>query len=158
MKGLVIALLTTYALGHRFVVEFEEANKSEGEQAMNALHESEKQLGAKMDTPLFTQKAKRIEAQHEVDYMESREFKKFEQEEKEEEDETAASIAEAKKEISDRELAEKKRQTNQAALESKQRQQMKQQLAEKKRETEWKKAQEEVQMENASFLQINHSK
>ena len=120
MKGIVFALLTTYALGHRFVVnEFAEANLSEADQAANALTESEKQLGAKMDTPLFVDKAKRIERQRDVDYMGSLEFQNFQREEKEEADETAQSIAEAKKEINDREMAEKKRVDDQRKLDAK---------------------------------------
>ena len=121
MKGIVFALLTTYALGHRFVIkEFEEANMSEADQAINALHESEKQLGAKMDTPLFTEKAKRIENSRAVDCVQNDSFQTFQREEKEEADETAASIAEAKQEIHDRELAEAKSRSDKASLEAKQ--------------------------------------
>ena len=104
MKAAIFALLTTYALGHRFVANnmFEEANQSESTQISNAIKESEKQLGTSMGTPMMTERAKRVERGREVDYMGSLENQNFLREEKEEVDETAASLAEAKKEINDR--------------------------------------------------------
>ena len=65
MKAIICALLTTQlAQGARFVIDFNEYNKSEFDQTQGSLAESEKQLGAHMNTPAFTEHAKRIEAQN----------------------------------------------------------------------------------------------
>ena len=80
MKTIVFALLTTYALGARFVPTtnmFEEANQSEFDQTTNAIKESEQQIGAKMGTPMMTERAKRVERSREVDYMGALEFQNF---------------------------------------------------------------------------------
>ena len=78
MKAAIFALLTTYALGHRFVANmFEEANQSESDQINNAIKESEHQLGTSMGTPMMTERAKRVEKGREVDYMGSLEFQSF---------------------------------------------------------------------------------
>ena len=150
MKAIVFALLTTYALGHRldhrtgvrFVGEFDEYNQSEFDQTQKALKESEKQLGQQMGTPMFTEHAKRIEAQRDVDYMNAREFKNMQREENEENQETIDSINEAKSEMNAKKAADDKRQKEIAAAEK----QKQQQLVEQKKKEEWHKAQAEAQM------------
>ena len=154
MKQIIFALLTTQILGHRFAVNFDEYNESETDQTAHALIESEKQLGVKMGTPLITERAKRIEKNNAVDYMGSLEFRNFQREESAEAQETADSIAEAKQEIKQQEQAERAHSQQVAAQQIKQAKESKEQ----QKQAEWKKAQEEAVLENASLLQLMHSR
>ena len=158
MKAIIFVLLTTqieFSQGHRFVANMDqEQNDSESVMAASALKESEKQLGLKMGTPMFTERAKRVENSHAVDYMGAHEFQNFQREEREEAQETADSLAEAQKEIKDKERAEAKRQHEIAELEAKQAQLRKIEQEKQQSKDEWKKAQEEVQQEaEESYLQ-----
>lgn len=88
--------------------------------AASALKESEQQLGLKMGTPMFTERAKRVESNQAVDYMGAHEFQNYQREEREEAQETADSLAEAQKEMKDKQIAEAKRHHEIEELEAKQ--------------------------------------